>query len=105
MYATAHIISRALDSVRREHSQVREGVACASLFRIKNCEKGGGGYLVRVGVCLFSEQPAEAVEKEKAALTVEKLFGEVLAGLCKGEVLASFRKCVRDRMCADVTCF
>lgn len=35
-------------------------------------------------------------------MLVERLFGEAVTKLISGEWLASFVKCVRERMCADV---
>lgn len=56
---------------------------------------------MRDGVCNSLEQLTEAVEKAEAALFLEELFGGVFAGLCRGEKLAAFTKCVREQNCVS----
>lgn len=41
------------------------------------------------------KQPAKAAERAELALSLEGLFGEVLAELRKGKGLASFAMCVK----------
>lgn len=60
---------------------------------------------MRDAVCLSLERLAEAVEKAKATLALEKSFRRVPAGLCGGDGLASFAKCVREGMCVNGVLF
>lgn len=50
-------------------------------------------------MCGSPEQLLEAAERAKAALTIEKLFGGVLAGLCGEKGLVSSGKWVRIGLC------
>lgn len=52
-------------------------------------------------VCLSLWQLAEAVELAEAALTVEDLFGGVLARLRVGKELASLARFVREWVCGN----
>lgn len=46
MYETGHNMSRALEYVRREESQMHGGVVSASLLKDRKCVEGGGVYLM-----------------------------------------------------------
>lgn len=94
-------MSRALDGVRIRKNQVHGNVLGASLLKKRKSVEIDRGNLVRNGLRVPVEQLAEAVEKPEAALTLEKLFGGVLAGLRGGAGLASFKKCVRGSTFVD----
>lgn len=101
VYEAVHIMSRALKGVRKEQSQIHGTAAGSFLLKKRKCPEGGGGYLVRNGVCVSIKQLAKAVERAEAALDLESLVCRVLAWLCKWDLLASFAKCVREWMCVD----
>lgn len=60
--------------------------------------EGGGPYRVREELCVLLMRLAKAVERTKAALSLEELSGGVLARLCAGKELVSPAKCVRERV-------
>lgn len=47
----------------------------------KKYAEGGGGYLVRDGLCVTLKQLAEAAGRAKATLPLEELFGDLFSGL------------------------
>lgn len=53
-------------------------------------------------VCLFLGQVCEGVERAKVALPVELFLGRVPGGLLSAEWLASFVRCVGERVCVAV---
>lgn len=98
---TEQNMSRALESVHRWKSQVHEAVFGPFLLKTRKCMKGGGGHLVRHRTCVSLEQLAEIVDRAGSALSLEALFGGVLAVLYGGGKLASFAKCKRELICVN----
>lgn len=99
IFETKHKISRSFESMQGGESREHESLVGASLMNKRECVEGGGGYLVQDGVCVTLEQLAETVQRAETALTVEELFGWVLAGLRRGKGLASAAKCVGEGKC------
>lgn len=87
---TVETMRIALSSVQRPRSKVHGGVIGASLLRRRKCVEDGGGYFVHDGMCLFSGQSWEGVQRAKAAVPAEPLLGRVLGELFSRERLASF---------------
>lgn len=101
LFETVQIVSRALMSVRRRESERYGDAVGASLQKKTKCVEGGGWCLVRAKLCVPLEPLAEAVQRAKAALSLQELRGGELAGRCGGEKLASFEGCAEERMCLD----
>lgn len=55
--------------------------------------------MCKTGGCVSLQQLAKTAERAEAALTLEKLFDELLAEPRGGKGLASFAKGVREPMC------
>lgn len=70
LYETVYIVSRALESVRREKSQL-QGVVLASSYRGKESVWKAGGYLVQDGVRVSPKQRAQAFEIAEARLLLD----------------------------------
>lgn len=84
----------------RGKNEERRNPAVSSLLKKRSCVEGEG-YLVRNEVCLSLKELGGVVEKVKAALTIQELFGGVLAGLRGGSRLALLPKCGIERICVN----
>lgn len=85
-----------LKSVQRPGKEINEVVAGPSVLRGKKRAEGGGGYLVRDGVCWFSGKVLEGAKKREAAALAERSPDRVLSELLGGEWQASSVKCLRE---------
>lgn len=101
LYGTVHIMSRALESVQKEESQIHEGAAGTSFWKRKRCVEGVKEGFGRDRVCLSLVQLPNAAGRAEAALPLEKLFSEVLAGLCEEKRLSSVPNGMREHTCVD----
>lgn len=81
MRETVKNLRSALICVQRPRRDIYEGVVSTSISKRRKCVEGGGGYVVRDGVCLLTGLVSGDTWRVRAAMPAERSFCRMLSEL------------------------